>query len=168
MIEKLKYILYFIVLLLVQTLILDQICVSVYVNAFVYILFMMMLPIETNKYLVLLLGLLMGLCVDLFDSTLGLHASAGLLVSFVRTFALDLYSPHDGYESNKQLNVRNYGYYWFFRYSITIIIVHHLWIFMLESLSFANILFTLAKVGVSSLTSLAVILLFHLLLMSRK
>lgn len=168
MIEKLKYILYFIVLLLVQTLILDQICVSVYVNAFVYILFIMMLPIETNKYLVLLLGLLMGLCVDLFGSTLGLHASAGLLVAFVRSFALDMYSPHDGYENNKQLNVRNYGYYWFFRYSLTIIIIHHLWIFFLESMSFANILFTLAKVGVSSLTSFAVILLFHLLLMSRK
>lgn len=168
MIEKLKYILYFIILLLVQTLILDQICVSVYVNAFVYILFIMMLPIETNKYLVLLLGLLMGLCVDLFGSTLGLHASAGLLVAFVRTFALDLYSPHDGYEANKQLNIRNYGYYWFFKYTITIIIIHHLWIFFLESFSFANILFTLAKVGVSSLTSLAVIMLFHLLLMSRK
>ena len=168
MIDKLKYILYFIVLLLVQTLILDQICVSVYVNAFVYILFIMMLPIETNKYLVLLLGLLMGLCVDLFGSTLGLHASAGLLVAFVRTFALDLYSPHDGYESNKQLNVRNYGYYWFFRYAITLILIHHLWIFFLECFSFANILFTLAKVGVSSLTSLAVIMLFHLLLMSRK
>ena len=38
MIEKLKYIFYFVVLLLVQTLILDQVCVSVYVNAFVYIL----------------------------------------------------------------------------------------------------------------------------------
>lgn len=168
MIDKLKYILYFIVLLLVQTLILDQICVSVYVNAFVYILFIMMLPIETNKYLVLLLGLLMGLCVDLFGSTLGLHASAGLLVAFVRSFALDLYSPHDGYESNTQLNVRNYGYYWFFRYAITLILIHHIWIFFLESFSFANILFTLAKVGVSSLTSLAVIMLFHLLLMSRK
>ena len=71
MIDKLKYILYFIVLLLVQTLILDQICVSVYVNAFVYILFIMTLPIDTNKYLALLLGLLMGLCVDLFNSTLG-------------------------------------------------------------------------------------------------
>ena len=168
MIEKLKYILYFVVLLLVQTLILDQICVSVYVNAFVYILFMMMLPIDTNKYLVLLLGLAMGLCVDLFGSTFGLHASAGLLVSFVRTFVLDIYSPHDGYVPNKQLNVHNYGYAWFLKYAFTIILIHHLWIFIFESMNFANILFTLAKVGVSSLTSLAVILLFHLLLMTRK
>lgn len=168
MIEKLKYILYFFVLLFVQTLILDQVSVSVYVNAFVYILFIMMLPIETNKYLVLLLGLLMGLCVDLFDSTLGLHASAGLLVAFVRSFALDIYSPHDGYEANKQLSVRNYGHYWFFKYSITLILVHHLWVFLFENLNFANILFTLAKVAISSLASYVVILLFHLLLMSRK
>ena len=168
MIEKLKYILYFIVLLLVQTLILDQISVSVYVNAFVYILFIMMLPIETNKYLVLLLGLLMGLGVDLFDSTLGLHASGGVLVAFVRTFALDIYSPHDGYEANKQLSVRNYGYLWFIKYALTLIIVHHLWIFFFENLSFANIFFTLAKVVVSSVTSFVVILLLHLLLMSRK
>ncbi|MBO7570780.1 MAG: hypothetical protein J6T48_01355 [Bacteroidales bacterium] len=168
MIEKLKYILYFFVLLLVQTLILDQISVSVYVNAFVYILFIMMLPIETNKYMVLLLGLLMGLGVDLFDSTLGLHASGGVLVAFVRTFALDIFSPHDGYEANKQLSVRNYGYYWFFKYAITLILVHHLWIFFFENLSFANIFFTLGKVVISSATSFVVILLFHLLLMSRK
>ncbi|MBR5983151.1 MAG: hypothetical protein IK025_05470 [Bacteroidales bacterium] len=168
MIEKLKYILYFFVLLFVQTLILDQISVSVYVNAFVYILFIMMLPIETNKYLVLLLGLLMGLGVDLFDSTLGLHASGGVLVAFVRTFALDIYSPHDGYEANKQLSVRNYGYLWFIKYALTLIIVHHLWIFFFENLSFANIFFTLAKVVISSVTSFVVILLFHLLLMSRK
>ncbi len=168
MIEKLKYILYFFVLLLVQTLILDQISISVYVNAFVYILFIMMLPIETNKYLVLLLGLLMGLGVDLFDSTLGLHASGGVLVAFVRTFTLDIYSPHDGYEANKQLSVRNYGYLWFIKYALTLIIVHHLWIFFFENLSFANIFFTLAKVVISSVTSFVVILLFHLLLMSKK
>ena len=168
MIDKLKYIFYFVFLLLVQTLILDQVSVSVYVNAFVYILFVMMLPIDTNKYVVLLLGLLMGLCVDLFNSTLGLHASAGLLAAFVRSFALDIYSPHDGYENNKQLSVRNYGYGWFLKYAITIILIHHLWLFIFESMSISNFLFTLAKAGVSSLTSLAVILLFHLMLMSRK
>jgi len=168
MIERLKYILYFIILLLVQTLILDQVSISVYVNAFVYILFIMMLPVDTNKYLVLLLGLLMGVCVDLFNSTLGLHASAGVLVSFLRTFVLDIYSPHDGYDNNRQLSVHNYGYGWFLKYAITLIFVHHLWLFLIESMSFANILFTLAKVCVSSVTSLIVILLFHLMLMSRK
>lgn len=168
MIEKLKYILYFVVLLLIQSLILDQICINVYVNAFVYILFMMMLPFDTNKYLVLFLGFLMGLCVDLFGSTLGLHASAGLLVSFIRPFVLDIYSPHDGYESNKQLNIRNYGLFWFFKYAITIILIHHLWIFFFESLSFSHFFFTLGKVCVSSLTSLVVIVLLHLLLMARK
>lgn len=168
MIDKLKYILYFVVLLLVQSLILDQICVSVFVNAFVYILFIMMLPIETNKYLVLLLGLLIGLGVDMFGSTLGLHASAGLLVGFLRPFVLDIFSPHEGYESNKQLNVRNYGFMWFFKYAMTLIVLHHIWIFFFESMSFSNFFFTLAKVCISSFVSYGVILLFHLLLMSRK
>jgi len=168
MIERLKYIFYFIVLLLVQTLILDQISLSVYVNAFVYILFIMMLPIEANKYVVLFMGMFMGLCVDVFDSTLGLHASAALVVSFVRPFVLGIYSPHDGYEQNKQLSVRNYGYMWFLKYALTLIVIHHLWLFMFESMSFSNILFTMLKAGVSSLVSLAVISMFHLLLMSRK
>ncbi len=168
MIYKFKYILYFVILLLVQALIFDQICINVYVNAFVYILFIMMLPIETNKYFVLFLGLLMGLCVDLFDSTLGLHASAGVLVAFVRPFILDIYSPHDGYELNKQLSIRNYGFGWFVKYAITVIIIHHIWIFFFESMTFRNILFTLGKIGVSSLTSLAVIVLFHLLFMNKK
>lgn len=168
MIEKLKYILYFFILLFVQVLILDHVSVSVYVNAFVYILFIMMLPFETNKYAVLFFGMLMGLCVDLFGSTFGLHATGALLISFLRPFVLNIYSPHDGYVANKQLNVHNYGYLWFLKYAMTMIIIHHLWIFILESMNFANILFTLAKVGVSSLTSLVVILLFHLLLMTRK
>lgn len=168
MIDKLKYILYFVVLLLVQSLILDQICVCVYVNAFVYILFVMMLPIEANKYIVMFLGLLIGLCVDLFGSTLGLHASAGLLVGFLRPFVLDIFSPHEGYESNKRLSVRTYGFTWFFKYAMTLIVLHHIWIFFFESMSFSHFFFTLGKICVSSIVSYGVILLFHLFLMPRK
>lgn len=168
MISKLRNIFYFVVLLLVQVLILDQISLSIYANAFVYVLFIMMLPIETNKYFVLFLGLFMGLCVDVFGSTFGLHASAGLLVAFFRPFVLRIYSPHDGYESNKQLSIRNYGLMWFVKYAISLIIVHHVWLYFFECLSVANILQTLAKIGISSLATLFVSTLFHLLLMSRK
>ncbi|MCF0207392.1 MAG: rod shape-determining protein MreD [Bacteroidales bacterium] len=168
MIEKIRFILYFVVLLLVQSLILDQICLNEYINAFVYVLFIMTLPIDTNKYLVLLLGLAMGLCVDLFDSTLGLHASGGVLVAFIRPFILSIYAPHDGYENNKDLSIRAYGFSWFTRYCITMLLIHHTWIFFFENFSFANILFTLGKIGVSTLTSYFVIVIFHLLLMRRK
>ena len=56
----------FIVLVLFQVLVLNNIQFSGYVNPFMYVLFILLLPFETPRWLLLLSGFLLGLSVDIF------------------------------------------------------------------------------------------------------
>jgi hypothetical protein len=122
-----------------------------------------MLPIEMNKYLVLFLGFILGFSVDLFNSTPGLNASATVLVCYLRPFVLNVFSPRDGYESNKTPSVKSYGLYWFIRYSLVIILIHHTFLFFLEVFSFTHFFYTVIKIILSSVSTLIFVFLGHLL-----
>ena len=87
-----KYVLLFIILIVAQLLIFNNIEFSGYVNPYVYILFIILLPFETPKVLLLVLAFLMGLIIDLFLGTPGVHTSATVLMAFFRPFILGTFS----------------------------------------------------------------------------
>jgi rod shape-determining protein MreD len=62
--------------ILTQVLILNQLQVSGYLNPYFYVLFILLLPVSTPQYLVLLLAFLTGFTIDFFTDTPGLHATA--------------------------------------------------------------------------------------------
>lgn len=86
----------FIVLVLIQVLILNNIEFSGYINPFLYVLFILLLPFETPAWLLLVSGFALGLTVDLFMNTPGLHAAATVLTAFVRPFVLRILLPVTG------------------------------------------------------------------------
>lgn len=163
--NNIRYILLFIVSVLSQTLIFDRIYFSNYINIYIYILFILLLPIETNKFLVLFLSLILGLSIDTFNSTPGIHASATVLIGFLRPAILRLYSPRDGYEPNKFPSIKNHGLYWFLKYSISLILIHHIFLFFVDAYGFAAFFMTLGKILISSIFSLIFIIIGHLLIM---
>jgi rod shape-determining protein MreD len=59
-------ILRFVVLILVQVLILNNIHLGGYINPYLYVLFILLLPIETPKWAVLILAFFLGLGVDIY------------------------------------------------------------------------------------------------------
>ena len=77
-------ILRFILLLALQVLVLNNVYLGVEVSPVVYIMFILMLPTNCNKFLLLALSFLAGLCVDIFSNTLGFHAFAATLIGFLR------------------------------------------------------------------------------------
>jgi rod shape-determining protein MreD len=113
--NNLRYILLFVLSVLIQTLLFDRVYFTGYINVFVYILFILLLPAETNKSLVMFLGFMIGFSVDIANSTPGLHAAATVLLCFVRPFFLRIYSPRDGYDSNKFPSIKNNGLVWFLK-----------------------------------------------------
>ena len=80
--DYLRYILIFILLLLIQLLVLNNINLGGYINPYVYLLFILLLPYGTPRWVLLLVGFFTGLVVDYFSNTLGLHASATLILAF--------------------------------------------------------------------------------------
>lgn len=70
-----------------------------YFNPFLYIMFILMLPVNINKVLLLFIAFLTGLTIDIFSGTPGMHASACLVLAFIRPGFLNLIAPREGYET---------------------------------------------------------------------
>ena len=98
-----------ILLVLAQVVILNNIQFSGYINPFLYIMFIMMLPVRIPKNVVLLAAFLTGLIVDVFSNTMGMHAAACVLMAYARPAVLKLMGPRDGYEAETTLTAREIG-----------------------------------------------------------
>ncbi len=152
-----KNIIRFILLVLVQVAILNNIQVSGYINPYVYVLFILALPFEIPKWLLLSVSFLLGLTIDIFSGTPGVNASASVFMGYLRPYILNLLSPRDGYEIGTFPNVSYFGFSWFFKYAVVLVFAHHVFLFFIEVFSFANFGATLLRIFVSTILSLILI-----------
>ncbi|SFQ57252.1 hypothetical protein [Hymenobacter arizonensis] len=126
---------------------------------FFYLGFLLFLPIATPIVVQLLVSFCMGLAMDIFYDTGGLHAAAAVLLGFARPWVLRLLTPRDGYDSADTVNVHQMGWQWFSVYLTLLVTLHHAAFFLLELGSFRNIGITMGKILVSALfTSLALLI----------
>jgi rod shape-determining protein MreD len=157
----LRYILIFVLLILLQVLLFNNIQFSGYVNPYVYIMFILLLPVEIPSWLLLLLAFATGLIIDFFSGSPGVHTSATLLAGFVRPYVLRGVSPRDGYEPGSDPSMNIYGFRWFFTYTLLIVLIHHTTLFYLEVFRLADFFRTMLRVILSSIFSLTFILLIE-------
>lgn len=157
----LRYGLIIVLLILLQILVLNNIQFSGFVNPYVYIMIILLLPSVTQAWLVLIISFLTGLTIDLFTGSPGMHASATLLAGFSRPFVLRLIAPRDGYESGSDLSMAAYGFRWFFIYTTTIVLIHHTSLFFLEVFRFTDFFRTIFRILLSSLFTIGFILLIE-------
>jgi rod shape-determining protein MreD len=155
--EVIINILRFLFLVFFQVLILNNIQLSGYLNPFLYVLFILMLPFKTPDWLVLVLAFLLGLSIDMFADTGGLHAASSVLMAFMRQPILKLIAPREGYDINQQPTIQQFGFGWFFTYAGILVFVHHLFLFFLEAFHFSEFFHTFSRVILSSLFSLTLI-----------
>jgi len=156
-----RYSVIFILLILFQVLILNNIQISGYINPFAYILFILILPVETAGWLILILAFLAGLIVDLFMGSAGMHASASVAAAFVRPFLLRSMAPRDGYEPEAEPSMEQYGFRWFAIYTLIIVAVHHLVLFWLEVMDISNFTGIMLRMLASTLFSTVMILMLE-------
>ena len=126
----------FVVLVLLQVLVISHIRLGGYVHPYIYLIFIMLLPFSTPKWQLLVLGFALGLTVDLFMGTPGLHAGATTLMAFCRPFIISLISGNQKFENIPEPNLGQLGGIWFFRYVFCMVLIHHFALFFLESFSF--------------------------------
>jgi rod shape-determining protein MreD len=157
----LRFGLIFILLILLQVLVFNNIRFSGYVNPYVYILFILLLPIEIPSWLLLLLSFVTGLIIDFFMGSPGMHTSATVLAGFARPYVLRIVSPKDGYESGSDPSMFIYGFRWFFSYTLLMVLVHHTSLFYLEVFRLADFFRTILRVLLSTLFSVTFIFLIE-------
>ena len=125
----------FVVLVLLQVLVINHIRLGGYVHPYIYLIFIMLLPFNIPKWQLLVLGFALGLTVDLFTGTPGLHAGATTLMAFCRPSIIKLVSGNQKFENIMEPNLGQLGGLWFFRYSLCMVLIHHFTLFFLESFS---------------------------------
>jgi hypothetical protein len=158
----------FVVLMALQILLMRNLVLFETGFCFVYIGFILFLPIEIDRVLLLVLAFFTGLTVDLFYDTAGVHAAATVLVGYLRPYMLKLLTPRDGYETSDNASLTSMGWRWFLTYGIVLLLIHHFTLFFLELNGFKLIGFTLAKIIASTFFTGAVLVIFQMLFFARR
>ena len=135
---------------------------------FIYIAFLLFLPIQLPPVILLLMGFTTGITIDTFYDTAGIHAGACVLLTYVRPYVLRFLTPRDDYDANDSVNVRLMGWGWFVTYALVLIFLHHLLLFFLELGGFKTVGFTLLKVVASTLYTFTVVVILQLLFFSAR
>jgi len=154
-------------LVLLQVLILNNIEINGYINPYLYVLFIILLPFETPKWLILFSGFVLGFSIDLFSHTLGMHTFATVFIAFLRPYILKFIAPREGYETGTRPNLKFFGFEWFFKYALILVLIHHFALFYIEAFTFHQFFVTLLRVMLSSSFTLLLILLSQYLTLKR-
>ena len=163
-----KYALQFVLLILVQVLVLNNIQFTGYINPYLYILFILWLPIEIPNWALMTLACLVGLFVDLFTDTLGMHTSASIFLAYCRPGILRFLAPRDGYEVNQIPNVQQLGFSWFISYVVLATVAHHFFLFFVEVFRFSDALSTIGRSLASSVFTVLLILMTQIFFFNKE
>ncbi|OIP84787.1 MAG: rod shape-determining protein MreD [Porphyromonadaceae bacterium CG2_30_38_12] len=165
MLSILQNILLFIVLVLSQVLVLNNIQFLGFINPYIYILFILSLPAKLPRWFVLVLGFCLGFVIDIFSNTLGIHIFATVLVAYLRSFVIQLFTSID--EGNNPIpSFHSFGVGAYIKYVVALVVLHHTALFFIEAFSFSHLGLIPLKILMSS--SITILLILGLKSMHRK
>ncbi|PSL04424.1 rod shape-determining protein MreD [Cecembia rubra] len=140
-----SFLLYF----LVQVLMFKNMVIFGVAFCFLYVLYILLLPVEMKTIPMMLIAFILGLGVDMFYDTMGMHIFSLVAIAFVRNFWLGILTPTGGYDENLQPSMLNMGLGWFVTYSLPLFFLHHLLFFYIDSLG-TNLFFPVVQKIVAS------------------
>lgn len=147
----------FILLVMVQVLVFNQMNFLGFINPMVYILFLFWYPIKENRMLFIGLGFLLGFVIDLFSDTLALHSAATVTIAYLRPAVMRfVFGVNYEFQSFRLSNTTRAQQ---FTFLALLILVHHTIFFTLEIFSLSNLLLILKKVVFNSLGTIILCLL---------
>lgn len=158
----------FVLLVLLQVYVLNNIAFMGHLNPYLYILFILLLPLETPKWLLLISAFVLGLSIDYFSNTIGVNIAASLLVAYIRPGLIHALSPKIDLGQGVKIGIRDMGFGWFFMYSSILIIIHHVCLFLLETFRFNEIFETLGRALMSAIFTFGLVILSQYLFYRQK
>lgn len=162
-----KHITRFVMLVLVQALIFNQLEIGFGIQFMIYPLFILLLPHNLSIFLSLLVAFLFGFSIDILSNTYGLHASSSLFLAFMRARIYKLFEPRDGYEAVSELSYQNMEFKWIFYAHGSLILLHHFWFFLLEIFKFNELLYVFQKTILSVPSSFILCIIIQLLFIKK-
>jgi len=147
----------FILFIFLQVFIFNNILFMGYINPYVYLLFIILLPFnKSNKNLNLFIAFGTGLIIDAFQNSMGMHAFTCVLIAYVRTPILYRLVPQLKNKSQTMIefSMKEFGVQICVIYTTLLVFIHHLVLFTIEAFRFdiGNILLrTIASAFITSI-----------------
>jgi len=141
-----KLVLTFVIYLVLQIVVLRNFVFFDVAFCFVYIACILLLPDEVDPIWVILISFLIGLLVDIFYNTAGVHASASVMIRYLRGYIIKFLFPTKGVENEITISLKDMGGERFVRYVAILTIIHHSMLFFVEAGGFQFFLITVLKI----------------------
>ncbi|MFI3319665.1 MAG: rod shape-determining protein MreD [Rikenellaceae bacterium] len=141
----------FVVVVLLQILLFNNLGLSVMLSPLVYIVFILLLPLESTRLLLLAMGLLIGLVMDFGSGQAGINTIASMFIAFARPYILSAAVNKEvlsGAGIPSDIRLGGAGYW---KYLITFVVLFNLVYFAFETLSLAHPMLFVGRFVVSTL-----------------
>lgn len=125
----------FVLLLATQIIVFNNMNFFGFISPFPYVLFIILYPVNGNKSGLLLASFLLGLIMDMFSNSGGIHATACLTLAYFRPFlfkfSFGLSYEYQTVKLNDVLTPER------FSFILLSVVIHHLVLFILEAFQFS-------------------------------
>ncbi|NVK50429.1 MAG: rod shape-determining protein MreD [Cyclobacteriaceae bacterium] len=139
----LSYLAWGIILVFLQVLLFKNLALFGVGLCFLYIILILHLPINTSPISLLIISFGLGLVVDIFYDTGGIHAAGTTFLGFIRPLWLRAISPTGGYDEDTEPTLQEMGTGWYLTYILPMTFFFCLIFFTVDqwgTLGFLNIL----------------------------
>lgn len=154
-------------LLALQILVLNGLDISAQMYPQIYILILLSLPVNTQHWVLMLVGFFLGYFMDWFSDTQGLHAAALTFVGYLRFGYLKTVMDKEAFNSGIRPIYGNVENAWYVVYIAIFSLIFHSVLFFLADFTFVHFGDTLIKIFFSSSLSILLILLIQFVFNSR-
>ena len=163
--KNLIIVLRLLLLLAVDIFIVSRLEIGIYFIPHIYFLGLLMLPVRVKKGWLLMIGFFVGLVVDLFMNTGGLHAAASTMLVFIRIFTLRFFLAPEDEDNNISPGLYSLGNRKYLTYSSLLVLVHQLTFFSLEVFKTDSFFLILKKTLASTVLNVLLLLFIQMLFM---
>lgn len=160
-----------ILLILLQGLVFRRIAFQMgdfaFIHLFIYPLIVLLLPLRTPKILQITIAFIVGLTIDAFYHSYGIHASALVFTAYIRDFVIKLLEPYSGYELDQSPTLSRLGFSWFLSFSAILFFAHLFFYFSVEAFSFVFFFEIMMNTIFSFMASILLVMLYQLIFRSK-
>ncbi|MEP0714308.1 MAG: rod shape-determining protein MreD [Algoriphagus sp.] len=121
-----------------------------------------------QSFALILISFGLGLLIDVFYDTLGMHASAATLLAFLRPYWLKAISPNGGYDEGTNPTLPQMGLGWYISYSLPLVFVFSLMFFIADQWGTGGLFGVLNKTLFSSIFTVILAIIVQLLFFKRR
>ena len=147
----------YVIVMLLQVLLFDQLQLWGVCHPYIYILCLLMMPITLPHSVDMVIGAVIGIIMDVFCNSLGVHTASCILIMFIRPYLIGAI-VNDKDRLNEQISLRSIGMEAMIKYVVILVVIHHLVVFSLAAWSWHHIGFILLETLVSSIITISIII----------